>query len=228
MAVHVETGAVPGLLQFSRQAVLQALARCAASTSSSYVAAVDGTCGNGHDSLFLAQSLKSVSKGKAFGLWAFDVQQEAIEATRAAMANEGYASHISLVAQCHSKLTEALSRPEYCPPSLAALPLEPLEGLRIAAAMYNLGFLPRSDKRVTTLAATTLVSLESAAAALLPQGVLAVHAYGGHPGGQEELEAVSHWYSRLPFDEWTAASYTLCNKNRNPETLFLAEKRVRS
>ena len=44
----------------------------------------------------------------------------------------------------------------------------------------------------------------------------------------DELAAVDAWCAALPFDEWTVAKYTLHNKTRNPEALFLAEKHEKS
>ena len=227
--------AIPDLIQLGRQVVRNALARCAGSSALPYLAAVDGTCGNGHDTLFLAETLAEISR-KPRGVFAFDVQPAAIEATRVRLIEDGTADSVSLLLKSHARLAEELARPENYPASLAGAPVHPEGGpaadgsnppvpLRIVAAMYNLGFLPRSDKCVTTAAASTLASLESAAALLIPRGILVVHAYGGHPGGLEEMAAVDAWHAALPFDGWTAAKYALHNKTRNPEALFLAEKR---
>lgn len=231
---------IPDLIGLGRQVVLRALAQCADNPLLPCLAVVDGTCGNGHDTLFLAETLRRVSR-KPWGVFAFDVQAAALKATRARLAAGRYLESVSLLLQSHAELAGALSRLEDRPRSLAGVVLSPedlpafVEGgadaaapLPVAVAMYNLGFLPRSDKRVTTVAGETLVSLKSAAALLAPHGLLAVHAYAGHPGGLEELEAVDAWCSALPFDEWAAARYTLCNKTRNPEALFVVEKRERS
>ena len=223
---------IPDLIRLGRQAVQNTLLHCAGNPALSYLAVVDGTCGNGHDTLFLAETLRAITH-KPHGVFAFDVQPEAIAATLARLG--ALADGVSLLQESHARLLEELARTERYPASLAGLFPHPAGGrrpdgntapapVRIAAAMYNLGFLPRSDKRITTSAASTLASLESAATLLVPQGLLAVHAYGGHPGGLEELEAVDAWHAALPFGEWTVARYALHNKARNPEALFLAEK----
>jgi hypothetical protein len=90
--------------------------------------------------------------------------------------------------------------------------------------MFNLGFLPRSDRSIATRSASTLIALEASLAALLPRGLLSVHAYGGHPGGREEMEAVEAWFPGLPASKVTVGRYALCNKQRNPEILFLARR----
>lgn len=235
MDIFTRHSAIPDLIRLGRQAVRSALFHCAGNPALPYLAAVDGTCGNGHDTLFLAETLAELTR-KPHGVFAFDVQPAAIEATRVRLIEDGTAGRVSLLLTSHARLAEELARPETYPASLAGALVHPEDEppadkgappvpLRIAAAMYNLGFLPRSDKRVITAAASTLASLESAAALLVPRGILAVHAYGGHPGGQEELAAVDAWHAALPFDDWTVAKYALHNKTRNPEALFLAEKR---
>ena len=97
--------------------------------------------------------------------------------------------------------------------------------VRPAVVMYNLGFLPGSDKQVVTRTETTLLSLAAAVEALAPGGLLSVHAYGGHPGGLEELQAVDVWFRGLDSGAADTARYEFCNKARNPETLYLAAKK---
>ena len=220
MTIPTRHTAIPDLLRFGRQVAREALLRCASDPALPCLAAVDGTCGNGHDTLFLAQTLAEIG-GKPHGVFAFDVQPAAIASARARLG--ALADGVTLLLASHARLAEELARPENCPASLAGggTTLPP----PIAAAMYNLGFLPGSNRRVVTTAGDTLVSLQSTAALLAPRGVLLVHAYSGHPGGREELEAVDAWHAALPFEQWTAARYALRNKTRNPEALFLAEKR---
>ena len=225
--------AIPDLIRLGRQAVQSALLRCAGNPSLPCLAAVDGTCGNGHDTLFLAETLASI-EGKPHGVFAFDVQPAAVEATRARLDAAGLTGRVSLLLENHARLAEALAGPAAYPASLVwpegASPFLTVGSttpapLPIAVGMYNLGFLPRSDKYVITVTETTIASLQSAAKLLAPHGLLAIHAYGGHPGGLEELTAVDDWCAALPFDEWTVAKYEFHNKTRNPEALFLAEKR---
>ena len=220
MTVTPRRTAIPDLIRLGRQVARDALLRCAADPVLPCLAAVDGTCGNGHDTLFLAETLAEIG-GKPHGVFAFDVQPAAIEAARARLG--ALAARVALLLANHARLAEELARPENRPASLAGGGA--IAPPSIAVAMYNLGFLPGSDKRVVTSAGDTLVSLQSAADFLAPRGLLLVHAYGGHAGGREEMEAVDAWHAALPFEHWTVARYALHNKARNPEALFLAEKR---
>jgi hypothetical protein len=206
--------AFPTLLQLGRLAVRQALENCAADPALPRLLAVDATCGNGHDTLFLAQSLTALSGEKDWGVLGLDVQEQALATTKQALEEHGLQEGVVLLLESHEDIVNIAER--RLPDADAGL----------AAVMYNLGYLPRSDKRVITRKETTLPSLRGAAAMLAPRGILAVHAYGGHPGGFEELRAVEYWCSALPFELWQVARYAVPNKPQAPESLFLIQKRV--
>jgi SAM-dependent methyltransferase len=227
---------------------LESLATRAVSSSPPlHLVAVDGTCGNGHDTRFLAQSLIRLAGHLHWSILAFDVQQAALDAARALLARcnlrefcrpdgqaegpwsgeapaaPGPAGEVRFLLRGHERLGDifALHAAELADENRQGGP----EKAALAAVMYNLGFLPRSDRRIITRAQSTLCSLTQAAEALAPGGTLAVHAYGGHAGGREELAAVAAWFAALPHGSWEAGRYSLCNKPRNPEALFLALKR---
>lgn len=209
---------LPGLLDTGRQAVAAALGHLALRHSRACLLAVDATCGNGNDTLFLARSLEAccAGNGDAYGILSLDVQQAALDAASALLRSSGCAAeavHFTLAGHQHlDQLVGTWLQRKNRPVVLAAV-------------MYNLGFLPRSDKRVTTMKESTLVSLAMAAEALVPEGLVAIHAYGGHAGGYEELEAVDDWCAALPHDAWQVFRHTEPNKRRNPEALHLIRKR---
>lgn len=183
--------------------------------------AVDATCGNGHDTCFLAEQLACRCPDGSYSILSFDVQEAALDSAKESLCNAlaGLCGRVSFLLQSHEHLLHALSvhQKAKLPPGVSP---------RIVAVMYNLGFLPRSNKTITTCAPVTLASLEQAAVVLAPGGLLSIHAYGGHPGGLEELEAVTRWCSGLPHAQWLVMSHAVCNKPRNPERLFLAWKKA--
>ena len=130
--------------------------------------AINATIGNGHDTLFLAQTL--AGSGKIIG---YDIQEAALEKTGERLLNF---SNVTLKLQSHASIDEENAR----------------------LIVYNLGYLPGSDKRVTTLLETTLESLESAQKALMPGGLLSITCYPGHHEGQRESQAVLEWAKQQP------------------------------
>ena len=135
--------------------------------------AVDATAGNGHDALFLAQTVGP--EGRVF---AFDIQSAAATATRRRLAEAGVAERVEVGVRGHEHLSAAL------PPTAQG---------RVRGVMFNLGYLPGGDKSLITRPETTLTALQAAAAVLEPGGRLTVVAYPGHAGGGEETAAVAHW-----------------------------------
>lgn len=225
----------PDLPELGREVVAGCLAavteRLALTGADTHVLVVDGACGNGHDTVFLAGLLRRLHPPHGWSVLSFDVQPAALEAAADLVRGHGLEQQpdraeerlrvpcgVRFLLQGHEHLGRVLAEEAAGRPEKTVL----------AAAMFNLGFLPRSDKRIITRAPTTLAALTQAAGALVPGGVLAVHAYGGHAGGREELEAVTAWCEALPFAAWSVTRYCLCNKPRNPESLFLAVRRGHS
>jgi len=161
---------------------------------------VDATCGNGHDTLLLAELVGD--DGKVYG---FDIQDEALRATAARLTEAGLRHRAELLAFGHERMKDYVAAP-------------------IAAAVFNLGYLPGSDKSCITRPEQTLMALDQALQLLAPQGVLLVAVYTGHPGGAEEGEAVAAWGAGLdPY----ACNVWECRQPNRPATapfLVIVEK----
>ncbi len=142
---------------------------------------IDATLGNGHDTLFLAQALQ---KGQIVG---YDIQEAAILST----LNRLESHHFQATNQGHLQII--LKQQSHAN----------IEEKNAALIVYNLGYLPCHDKRVTTMTETTLQSLESAKSALTPGGLLSITCYPGHSEGQKEAAAV------LAFAEKQTAPWSL-------------------
>lgn len=161
-----------------RQARLTSLAQAAvAEVLGAGMAAIDATVGNGHDTLFLARQV-----GAAGQVYGFDVQPGALAAAAARLAAAGVADRVRLLHAGHESMAEQL------PAALRG---------RVGAIMFNLGYLPGSDKQCITRTASTLDALRQALDWLAPGGLLTVLAYRGHAGGGEEAAAVRHWLQGL-------------------------------
>lgn len=119
---------------------------------------IDMTCGNGHDTLFLAQH--------AYKVIAIDIQEQAIQSTQERCL--GYAN-IEYICASHDSVDFKKNAP-------------------YTGAIYNLGYLPHSDKQQITTKETTVQSLKQ----LIPylQSFLVIACYLKHDGGYEEYLAV--------------------------------------
>jgi predicted methyltransferase len=135
--------------------------------------AVDFTMGNGHDTEFLSKTV-----GKDGHVYAFDVQQQAVDSTAANLKKAGCPENYTLILDSHHKVKEYVQGP-------------------IRAGMFNLGYLPGSDKSVTTMRVTTMPAIEAAIELLDHGGVLLVAVYPGHAEGDAEGKMVLDYFQTL-------------------------------
>lgn len=170
--------------------------------------ALDGTAGNGHDTLFLARMA-----GCAGHVLAYDIQEAALAATTSRLEAEGLSDRVTLFAHSHERINSDLLAFFGC--------LEPRPA--VDAAMFNFGYLPGSDKTRVTTAAASLAALQALLPWMRPGGGISLHLYAGHPGGAAEAQALAAWAARLPWDGFRVQATAFANKPRNPETLLLVE-----
>ena len=166
---------------------------------------LDATAGNGHDTLFLAQCVGQTGK-----VFAFDIQKKALENTEKRLVEAGIeSSRYTLILESHARM--------------ASLTLPPLH-----AAMFNLGYLPGSDKSCTTQAEESLSALKAAQHLLVEGGLITLACYIGHDGGAEEASTLSAYLKSLPFSEWLITQTTQFNGSPKAPFLFILQKRAHS
>lgn len=141
---------------------------------------VDATVGNGHDTLFLANCVGE--SGKVHG---FDIQQQAIESTGLRTAE---CPQVELHQIGHEKMDTVVDS-------------------KIAAAMFNLGYLPSGDKAVITRPQTTLLAIQKALDLLASNGLITIVVYPGHEGGESETDAIGNWITSQKESEVVVANY---------------------
>ena len=160
---------------------------------------IDATCGNGYDSLIIAKHAITPGAGT---LHCMDVQEMALEMTKKRL-EEGlprpFLNRVVFHKACHSTL-----------PSKANL------------IVYNLGYLPGSDKRVKTQPETTLKSIQTALDSLLPGGLMTITCYPGHKEGAEEEVLIKEHLASLPPKSARVCHYTWINRPSHP-SLFSIE-----
>lgn len=171
---------------------------------------IDATAGNGHDTCFLAGLGDIVRRSgqRDFSVLACDVQEEALQSTEERLSQSGLQAE--LVLSGHENIAE------YLP-----------EKSVLAGTMFNLGYLPRKDRKkdfIATKAKTSVLALKKLCERLYPQGVISVHCYTGHAGGFEEYQAVHDFITALEPKFWRVLCVSDMNREHNLEYLFLLEK----
>jgi hypothetical protein len=165
---------------------------------------IDATTGNGKDSLFLAELLSPLQGS----LFCIDVQKQALDITKNLLEN---------------KAPSFLSRVQFFHQSHAKLPLIPKDKT-LKLIVWNLGYLPKGDKSITTNTDSTLESVFAGMNILSPGGLLSITCYPGHVEGRKEQEYLLQKLSLLDPYRWCFTSFFWSNRNASP-SLFLVQKK---
>ncbi len=161
---------------------------------------IDATCGNGHDTLFLATLPLSY-------LVAFDIQKEAIEQTQNRLKQQLSVSDLAIVTLFHRSHEDFSNMPpQPKPPRLI---------------VYNLGYLPGGDKTVTTRAESTRNSVNSALSFIHPEGALSITCYPGHPEGRHEKELLLDFLANLSPTQWKISHDEWNQRPDSPSLLWV-------
>ena len=161
--------------------------------------AVDFTMGNGHDTLWLSEAV-----GDEGRVYAFDIQPQALENTRARLKEHGR-ENCELICDSHANVKKYVDRP-------------------ICAGMFNLGYLPGSDKKITTMRPSTMAAVTAALDLLDADGGLLIAVYPGHEEGTLEGEMLDGFFSGLDRRTVCVSKLRIINSPASP-FFFLAEKK---
>jgi hypothetical protein len=167
--------------------------------------AIDTTCGNGNDTLKLAEILLAKQGGGVIGI---DLQQEAINKT-----NELLQSRLSEADRIRLHL--------YCQSHIHFPPIAEENPIRLI--VYNLGYLPKGNKQMTTMTPSTLSSVKKAMNLIVPGGAICITCYPGHEEGRKEEQALLKELSNLRSMIWNICYHTFPNRSL-AASLFLLQK----
>jgi tRNA A58 N-methylase Trm61 len=166
---------------------------------------VDATIGNGHDTLFLANLVGD--HGRVYG---FDVQEEAVTATEELIRSKRLSNRVTLFHQGHENLSSCISQEEHG---------------KITGAIFNLGYLPGSDKSVITKPNTTISAVEQLLNMMAPEGIIVIVIYHGHPGGELERDQLLEYCNHLDQNLAHVLQYKFMNQKNNPPFIVAIEKK---
>ena len=160
--------------------------------------AIDMTCGNGNDTLYLAERCRFV--------YGIDIQEEAIHNTDMLLKKNGF-NNYELIQCDHKDIGDYINE-------------------KADLIVYNLGYLPKGNKNITTTSDSTIASLESALELININGLVSIMIYWGHPQGKTEREAVLEYVSELDGSVYHVAYLSYPNqKNTPPELVLITRKK---
>lgn len=166
--------------------------------------AIDATCGNGQDTLFLSQL--PLSK-----IVAIDIQETALTCTKELLKKyflEYSEERIQLLLKSHADIDQI------------DLPKAP------RLIVYNLGYLPKGDKSITTKTSTTLISLKKSLSIVEEGGAISLTCYPGHDEGCSEEKALLEFCQTLPSALWSVCHHRWINQHSKAPSLLWLQKRT--
>ena len=159
---------------------------------------IDATAGNGFDTLFLS----NLNIGFVYS---FDIQEDAINRTRKLLENN-YCSNYELIADSHENV------------------INYVKDNHIDVALFNLGYLPNSNKAVKTNFLSTINAIKSILSRLKKFGRIYICAYMLHDNG-EEARYILDFISSLDKRDYNVIQIKLLNKENCPPEIFIIEKK---
>ena len=161
---------------------------------------LDCTVGNGNDTISLAKLVGQT--GKVYG---FDIQKKAIDITLEQLTCENINNRVILIEDGHENIDLYIQE-------------------KLDFIIYNLGYLPKGDKRIKTNKDTTLISLKKSLNLLNNNGIILITCYIGHDGGLDEKKLVEQLLSNLDQKIYNVIKYEFINQKNFPPILYGVEK----
>lgn len=155
---------------------------------------VDATCGRGNDTLFLAKFAKRV--------YAFDIQKEAIDSSKELLKRY---NNVEFINDSHENVGKYVTE-------------------EINVVMFNLGYLPKGDKNITTKSASTISSIDKMINMLALGGIISIICYPGHPEGYRESMELLEYLRKINQKNYDIIRYDFINQINNPPFALIIER----
>lgn len=156
---------------------------------------IDATCGNGNDSLFLAEHYP---QSQIIG---FDIQPLAIENSQNRCS---HCNNVEFILDSHGNVDNYVQS-------------------NVSLAIFNLGYLPRGEQSITTIASSTITAIEKILARLVEGGGIIITLYRGQ-NNVEETDTVLSYLRTINKDFYIVSMYDLINLNGNPFNVIIERK----
>lgn len=187
-----------GIIQFSHHLIEEAVNKGET--------VIDATCGNGHDTVFLSNVV-----GENGHVYGFDIQEQAILKTQEKLASHKI-KNATIIKDSHSNAIHHLT-------------VDQLTSL--GGAIFNLGYLPGSDKGIVTKSETTILAIEGILSHLKENGIVVLVVYHGHAGGSVEKQNIMEYAHQLNQEQYSVLYYGFINQKNTPPFIIAIEKKTR-
>lgn len=156
---------------------------------------IDATMGHGHDTLFLSSIAKEV--------YAFDIQASALKSTQEKLETLNI-QNVTLILDSHEYILNYVNN--------------------FKGVLFNLGYLPKSDKSITTTKDVTIKTITLLLNHLPVDGFISLVIYPGHQAGYEESIAILEYLKTLDVKSYHIIKVDLPYQDNNPPYIIMIIK----
>lgn len=160
---------------------------------------IDSTAGKGRDTALLCRLA-----GPAGKVFAFDIQQDAVDQTRTLLAQENLQAEVIL--DSHANMEQYA------------------EAGTVDAIVFNFGRLPGGDPKIFTLADSSVKAIEVGLRLLKVGGIMAIALYYGGENGYDEKYAIEEYLKTIDDRAFTVLSCEWSNRKGEPPLPILIWK----
>lgn len=157
---------------------------------------IDATAGRGRDTALLCELV-----GESGHVIAFDIQQDAIDSTKAHLEELGLASRAEVILDGHENMEKYA------------------EAETVSCIVFNFGRLPGGDPMIFSQAETSVKAIDAALRLLKSEGVLCLCIYYGSFNGYAERDALLEHLKNLDDRKYTVLLSEFVNRRGEPPLL---------
>ncbi len=154
---------------------------------------IDATAGRGFDTLHLCQLV-----GDSGHVTAFDIQQEAVDSTKALLEEHGVAHRADVLRMSHSEMDTLFNEES------------------VSMITFNFGWLPKGDHTINTKKETSIAAIEKGLRLLKNGGIMTLIIYYGRETGFEERDAILEYLPTLDNRKYTVIEMPFVNRTNCP------------
>ncbi len=154
---------------------------------------IDATAGRGNDTLLLAQLV-----GESGHVTAFDIQQDAVDSTKALLAANGMTERTDVLLKSHSEMGELFKEDS------------------VSCITFNFGWLPKGDHNIFTDKSTSIPAIEQGLRLLKSGGIMTLIIYYGRETGFEERDALLEFLPTIDSGRFTVIEMPFVNRPNCP------------
>ena len=152
---------------------------------------IDATAGRGRDTALLCRLAGARGRGLSV-----DIQQSAVDQTKALLEQEGLSAQVILDSHAHM---ERYAQAE-----------------TVDCVVFNFGRLPGGDPHIFTRAESSVAAIDAGLRLLRPGGVMAIALYYGKENGYEERDAVLEYLKTVDDRTYTVLCCQWSNRRGEP------------